>query len=87
MRSILFEDVRQERELIMASGHPPVTEDDPSVAACFSDQVGRCASCNRRTHGYGHGGNPLCSYCFTDQEQRSGGKCVTSANGVNSAFL
>ncbi|MGY3199680.1 hypothetical protein ACVW19_000190 [Streptomyces sp. TE5632] len=51
---------------------PPPTEDDPSVAMCSSDQVGRCTVCHRRTHRYGRGGNPLCSYCFTAQAAKWG---------------
>lgn len=51
---------------------PPIDVDDPSVALCSGEQVGRCATCHRRTHRYGHGGNPLCSYCFAEQSARWG---------------
>ncbi|PWI06566.1 hypothetical protein DIZ27_32930 [Streptomyces sp. NWU339] len=56
----------------MTSLHPPVSEDDPSVATCSGEQVGMCATCQRRTHRYGRGGNPLCSYCRADLQQKWG---------------
>ncbi|AWW35975.1 hypothetical protein DN051_04365 [Streptomyces cadmiisoli] len=48
----------------MATSDPPPTEADPSALMCHSDEVGLCAKCWRKTHRYGRGGNPLCSYCF-----------------------
>lgn len=45
----------------------PRAEQDRLTAAarlgCAVDQVGPCASCQKLTHRYGPGGNPLCSTC------------------------
>lgn len=38
---------------------PPVSEPDPSVLTCPGDQVGPCATCQRKTQKYGRGGGPL----------------------------
>lgn len=57
---------------VTSEAAPPIAEDDPSVAMCSGDQVGRCATCHRRTHRYGRGGNPLCSWCFAEQSMRWG---------------
>ncbi|CAL9539288.1 hypothetical protein SUDANB54_04199 [Streptomyces sp. enrichment culture] len=51
---------------------PPITEDDPSVSMCSGDHVGRCSQCHRRTHRYGRGGNPLCSWCFEARSAKWG---------------
>ncbi len=38
---------------------PPVSEPDPSALVCSGDRVGLCAGCQRKTHRYGSGGEPL----------------------------
>jgi hypothetical protein len=43
----------------MTTPTPPVTEPDPSALTCPGDQVGPCATCQRKTHKYGRGGSPL----------------------------
>jgi hypothetical protein len=48
----------------MTTPPPPVTEPDTSALICPGDQVGPCASCQRKTHKYGRGGRPLCQWCM-----------------------
>ena len=43
---------------------PPVSEPDPSALVCSGGQVGQCAGCQRKTHRYGAGGEPLCHWCM-----------------------
>lgn len=38
--------------------------DYPSTLTCPGDQVGPCATCQRKTHKYGRGGCPLCQWCM-----------------------
>lgn len=43
---------------------PPISEPDPSALVCPGDRVGQCASCQRKTHRFGSGGEPLCQWCM-----------------------
>ncbi|MET9078607.1 hypothetical protein ABZX95_42275 [Streptomyces sp. NPDC004232] len=47
----------------MTTPVPPVAEPDPSALVCPGNLVGPCATCQRKTHKYGHGGAPLCQWC------------------------
>ncbi|MFE9312855.1 hypothetical protein ACIQCF_26165 [Streptomyces sp. NPDC088353] len=47
----------------MTTPVPSISEPDPSTAMCRGDQVGPCTTCHRKTHRYGSGGCPLCSWC------------------------
>jgi hypothetical protein len=38
--------------MTMTTPPPPVTEPDPSALTCPGDQVGPCATCQRKTHKY-----------------------------------
>lgn len=49
---------------------PPVSEPDPSALSCSSDLVGPCAGCQRTTHKYGSGGQPLCQWCMSAARSR-----------------
>lgn len=50
----------------------PITEPDPSALTSSGDQVGPCTVCHRKIRRYGHGGCPLCSYCFADASAKWG---------------
>ncbi|REE63987.1 hypothetical protein BX257_6650 [Streptomyces sp. 3212.3] len=50
----------------------PISEPDPSALVCPGDHVSSCSTCQRKTHRYGYGGNPLCSYCFEAQRLKWG---------------
>ncbi|TFV33250.1 hypothetical protein E4K10_31005 [Streptomyces sp. T1317-0309] len=54
----------------MTAPVPPISEPDPSALVCPGDHVGSCSSCQRKTHRYGYGGNPLCSHCFAAQHAK-----------------
>lgn len=56
----------------MTSKVPPIADADPSIMACAGSQVGPCSGCGRKTHKYGPGGLPLCTYCFGPQQERWG---------------
>ncbi|MFJ3249038.1 hypothetical protein [Streptomyces sp. NPDC086782] len=51
----------------MTTPVPPISEPDPSMAMCRGDQAGPCVTCHRKTHRYGHGGTPLCSWCAAER--------------------
>ncbi|NNN34421.1 hypothetical protein HLK59_29490 [Streptomyces sp. S3(2020)] len=50
----------------MTTTPPPVSEPDPSALVYSGNHVGLCAGCQRKTHRYGNGGSPLCSWCMAD---------------------
>ncbi|CAL9668162.1 hypothetical protein SUDANB2_07270 (plasmid) [Streptomyces sp. enrichment culture] len=56
----------------MTTPAPPVTEPDPSVLTCPGDLIGPCATCQRKTHKYGRGGSPLCTWCMEPVQQKWG---------------
>ncbi|TQJ38011.1 hypothetical protein [Streptomyces sp. SLBN-115] len=51
---------------------PPIADPDPSAFVCLGSQVGPCATCQRKTHKYGHGGSPLCQWCMAPVLERWG---------------
>jgi hypothetical protein len=56
----------------MTTTPPPVTEPDPSALTCPGDKAGPCATCQRKTHRYGTGGSPLCSWCMAAAQDKWG---------------
>ncbi|MFD3843022.1 hypothetical protein ACFWWC_43420 [Streptomyces sp. NPDC058642] len=45
--------------MLTITSPPPLSEPDPSALVCSGDRVGLCAGCQRKTHRYGSGGEPL----------------------------
>ncbi|MEU6258627.1 hypothetical protein [Streptomyces sp. NPDC047043] len=56
----------------MTTPPPPITEPDPSALVCSGNQVGPCATCQRKTHKYGSGGSPLCQWCMAAVTEKWG---------------
>jgi hypothetical protein len=55
---------RREQDYSHDHSPAPITEPDPSALVCSGNQVGPCATCQRKTHKYGSGGSPLCQWCM-----------------------
>jgi hypothetical protein len=62
----------------MTTPPPPVTEPDPSALTCPGDQVGPCATCQRKTQKYGRGGCPLCHGAWRQPWRSAARACGTS---------